>query len=83
MLQDNFKNVHLERLRMTNFRCDYGKISASSGEDIKFLTKFVDKQKIRNCEPEGSKESALGKVRQPEAVFRSKGAVKYTCPRLV
>jgi len=31
----------------------------------------------------GSKESALGMVRQPEAVFRSKGAVKYTCPCLV
>ncbi len=68
---------------MTGFRRDCGKLSASSGEDIKFLTKFVDKQKILNYELEGSKESAPGMVRQPEAVFRNKGAVKYTCLRFV
>ena len=68
---------------MIGFIRDYGKILVSSGEDIKFLTKFVDEQKIRNCEPEGSKESALGMVRQPEAVFINKGAMKHTCPRLV
>jgi hypothetical protein len=67
---------------MTGFRRDYGKTSARSGEDIKFLTMFVDKQKIRNCELEGSKESAPGTVRQPEAVFINKGDVKHTCLRL-
>ena len=36
---------------------------ASSSEDIKFLTKFVGMQKIRNCELEGSKESAVGTAR--------------------
>ena len=68
---------------MISFRRDCAKILTSSGEDIKFLTTFVDKQKILNYELEGSKESAPGMVRQPEAVFRNKGAVKYTCLRLV
>ncbi len=63
---------------MTNYRYDYGRIF----EDIKFLTKFIGMQKIRNCELEGSKESAVGTVRRPEAVFINKGAVKHTCLRL-
>ncbi len=67
---------------MTGCRRDCGKILASSGEDIKLLTKFVDKQKIRNCEPKGLEESAPLPVRQPEAIFRDKGAVKHTCLRL-
>ena len=68
---------------MTGFRRDYGETLASSGEGIKFLTKFINKQKIRNCELERSKESALGTVRQPEAVFINKGAVKHICFCLV
>ena len=55
---------------------------AGSGDDIKFLTKFVGTQKIRNCELEGLKELAPGTVRPPEAVFINKGDVKHTCLRL-
>ncbi len=68
---------------MTDYKRDCGKILANSGEDIKFLTKFINKQKIRNCELERSKESALGTERQPEVVLRNKGAVKHTRLRLV
>ena len=64
---------------MTNFRRDCDTNLASSSKDIKFLTKFVGTQKIRKCELEGSKESAVGTVRRPEAV---KGAVKHTRLRL-
>lgn len=39
---------------MTSFRCDYSKVLTDLDEYvIKFLTKFVDVQKMRNCVPEG------------------------------
>ena len=60
-----------------------GEILASSGEEIKSLTKLVDERKIRSCEPEGSRESAPGTVRQSEASFGNRGAVKHTCLRRV
>jgi len=61
---------------MTGFRHERGKTLAGSCEDIKSLTKFVDKHKIRNSKLEELKELVLRSVRGHEAV-------KHTCPRFV
>ncbi len=68
---------------MTDHRRDCGKILTSLGGDIKFLTKVINKQKIRNCELERLKESALGTVRQPEAVFVNKRSCETHSPPLM
>ena len=43
---------------MINFERNYGKILTVFGINVKFLTKSVGKQKMRNCELEEPKESA-------------------------